>query len=463
MTTHPHRTALGEASAFLLRRFASASHAAVLLALLLVTTLGLQLVRAVVVELWAIVSRAARAIARWRQGTSRSEPEDPQAEHDETESAIFDRWRPAVNERALLALCAAAQRERHDIGRFRQTTIYATYRVPPDRASPPPAAVMLRDPAMWRDLSYWMSAIGLSLFTAIAVATAWLGPVGVIGMTLLFRIWGPDPAPDADYPDWLASFSTADGVLLVGLVVAVALLAPQATRAAAAFHAGLGVALLSPSGQARLEAELAEQRARRRLAVEAAEAERRRIERDLHDGAQQRLITLAMNLGMARRKFATDPTGAEELVAEAHAEAKQALGELRTLARGIHPAVLTDRGLDAALSAIAGRVGVPIDVTVELDRRPPTAVESAAYFVVAEALTNVARHAAATRASVSVTGGDEQVVVEITDDGVGGADLANGTGLSGLSDRVGSIDGSLEVLSPPGGPTVVRAELPCAS
>jgi signal transduction histidine kinase len=235
------------------------------------------------------------------------------------------------------------------------------------------------------------------------------------------------------------------------------------TRAAAAVHAGLGEALLSPGGQARLQAELAEQRARRRLAVEAAETERRRIERDLHDGAQQRLVTLAMTLGMARQKFATDPAGAERLLAEAHAEAKQALGELRSLARGIHPAVLTDRGLDAALSALAGRAGVPVDVVIELHRRPPTSVESAAYFVVAEALTNVTRHAAATRASVSVVGDDNRVVVEITDDGAGGADPADGTGLAGLTERVGSIDGRLEVLSPPGGPTVVRAELPCAS
>jgi signal transduction histidine kinase len=252
---------------------------------------------------------------------------------------------------------------------------------------------------------------------------------------------------------------------IVGLIVAVgvAMMATRLTRLAASAHAGLGEALLRPGGHARLQAELDEQRARRRLAVEAAEAERRRIERDLHDGAQQRLVSLAMNLGMARQRFASDPTAAEQLVADAHAEAKLALGELRALARGIHPAVLTDRGLDAALSALAGRVGVPVDVDVVLAGRPPTAVESAAYFVVAEALTNVARHASATRASVSIVEYDGRVIVEISDDGIGGADVAIGTGLAGLADRVDSIDGRMEVRSPLGGPTVVRAELPCAS
>jgi signal transduction histidine kinase len=197
--------------------------------------------------------------------------------------------------------------------------------------------------------------------------------------------------------------------------------------------------------------------------VEAAEGERRRIERDLPDGAQQRLVSLAMNLGMARQKFDSDPAAAQDLFVDAHAEAKLALGELRALVRGIHPAILTDRGLDAALSALAGRVGVPVDVEVMLEHRPPTAVESAAYFVVAEALTNVARHASATRASVSVVEHEDLIVVEVCDDGIGGADLASGTGLAGLADRVDSIDGRMELRSPLGGPTVVRAELPCAS
>jgi len=329
----------------------------------------------------------------------------------------------------------------------------------------------VRDPATWRDLAYWVSAVVLAVITAGVVAAAWVAPVALIAVPLAARLSTaalPDsgaalPGSGAAVGGWWSSLSTADSVLLVSLAVAIALAAPALTRAAATAHAGLGEALLSPGGQAQLRAELDEQRARRRLAVEAAETERRRIERDLHDGAQQRLVSLAMNLGMARQKFATDLTGAQQLVADAHAEAKLALGELRSLARGIHPAVLTDRGLDAALSALAGRVGVPVDVEVALERRPPTAVESAAYFVVAEALTNVTRHAAATRASVSVSEVADMVVVEVADDGIGGADPANGTGLAGLADRIDSIEGRLEVRSPLGGPTVVQAELPCAS
>jgi signal transduction histidine kinase len=160
---------------------------------------------------------------------------------------------------------------------------------------------------------------------------------------------------------------------------------------------------------------------------------------------------------------AKDPEQARALLDEAHDEAKRALGELRNLARGIHPAVLTDRGLDAALSALAGRSAVPVEVSVELPRRPPPAVESAAYFVVAEALVNVARHAAARRAVVRVTTRDARLIVEVSDDGVGGADPRAGSGLAGLADRVTAVDGSFSVSSPAGGPTVIRAELPCES
>jgi signal transduction histidine kinase len=193
-----------------------------------------------------------------------------------------------------------------------------------------------------------------------------------------------------------------------------------------------------------------------------AATERRRIERDLHDGAQQRLVALAMDLGMAREKLASQPEAARALIDEAHDGAKRALAELRNLARGIHPAVLTDRGLDAAISALAARSPVPVEVDVQLHGRPPAAVESTAYFVVAEALANVAKHAAATHAEVRVIRKDEWLLVEVCDDSVGGADPAGG-GLAGLADRVAAVDGRLAVASPQGGPTVVRAELPCGS
>ncbi len=210
--------------------------------------------------------------------------------------------------------------------------------------------------------------------------------------------------------------------------------------------------------------ERVEQLTRQRTeAVDAAVAERRRIERDLHDGAQQRLTALAIDLGRARAKLDSDPEGARALVEQAHEDSKQALAELRSLARGIHPAILTDRGLDAALSALAARSPVPVEISVDVGARPSVAVESTAYFVVAEALTNAAKHASATRLWVRVWREGDVVVVEIEDNGVGGARIEPGGGLEGLTTRVATVDGTLAVSSAAGGPTIVRGELPCAS
>jgi signal transduction histidine kinase len=174
-------------------------------------------------------------------------------------------------------------------------------------------------------------------------------------------------------------------------------------------------------------------------------------------------VALAMDLGMAREKLDTDPESARELVGEAHDEAKRALVELRGLVRGIHPAVLTERGLDAALSSVVARTSVPVQLVVDVDERPSPAIESAAYFVVTEALTNVDRHAQATRALVEVVRRDDRLVVEVSDDGVGGADDGAGTGLRGLAGRVESLGGWMRVMSPSGGPTTILVELPCAS
>jgi signal transduction histidine kinase len=203
--------------------------------------------------------------------------------------------------------------------------------------------------------------------------------------------------------------------------------------------------------------ELTESRSR---VLAATLAERRRIERDLHDGAQQRLVSLAMELGMAKEKMAIDPAAARKLVEEAHGEAKRALADIRDLVRGIHPAVLSDRGLDAAISALADRCPVPVDVDVELDGRLPEVVETTAYFVVAEALANVAKHSGASEARVVVRRvPEDRLVVEVVDDGKGGADPEAGTGLAGLADRLAALDGRLFVESPAGGPTRVGAEL----
>jgi signal transduction histidine kinase len=217
--------------------------------------------------------------------------------------------------------------------------------------------------------------------------------------------------------------------------------------------------LLAPGARERV-GELERSRA---AVVRTQEEERRRLERDLHDGVQARLVALALDLGMARDKLAGgEADAARELLDEAHEEAKSTLVELRELVRGVHPAILADRGLDAALSALAARCPVPVEVDADV-RRLPAALESAAYFVVAEALANVAKHSGASRADVRVRALDGRVVVEVADDGRGGARVGAGSGLVGLEDRVRALDGTLRIASPEGGPTILVAELPCAS
>jgi signal transduction histidine kinase len=214
-------------------------------------------------------------------------------------------------------------------------------------------------------------------------------------------------------------------------------------------------------GRSDAEARVEELTASRAGAVEAAETQLRRIERDLHDGAQARLVALGMNLGLAEQQLSKDPERAQEHLTEARASAADALKELRDLARGIHPPILVDRGLGPAISALAAHAAVPVRVDVELDERPPAAVETAAYFVAAEAIANALKHAQASRIDVGVRERGDAVVVRVVDDGHGGASEANG-GLHGLRQRVEALDGSLRIASPAGGPTVIEAMLPCA-
>jgi signal transduction histidine kinase len=193
--------------------------------------------------------------------------------------------------------------------------------------------------------------------------------------------------------------------------------------------------------------------------IDVALDERRRLERNLHDGAQQRLVALSLTMRLAQARIGTDPPSAESLLAGAHEELNLAIAELRELARGIHPAVLSDRGLEAALEALAGRSPVPVAMTMPRCRLPYP-VEAAAYYVVAEALTNVVRYAEASHATVSIERRNGHAIVEVADDGVGGADPSRGSGLQGLADRVAALDGRLEVDSPPGAGTTVRVEFP---
>jgi signal transduction histidine kinase len=225
--------------------------------------------------------------------------------------------------------------------------------------------------------------------------------------------------------------------------------------------AGAAAALRNERLDAELRAKVVELRASRSRIVQAGYDERRRLERDLHDGAQQRLMALGINLRLARDRVGRDPQEAAELLDASLQELSEATGELRELARGIHPAVLTDRGLEAAIKGLAGRSPVPVEVLETPDDRLPTPVESAIYFVVAEALTNAARYAEAKRVMVSVVRRNGQVDIEVSDDGVGGADLDQGSGLRGLHDRVGALDGRLRVTSVGGEGTTLKASIPC--
>jgi signal transduction histidine kinase len=235
---------------------------------------------------------------------------------------------------------------------------------------------------------------------------------------------------------------------------------PSLVRAAAAAAA---LQLENERLEAELRARVEELQTSRSRLVDVSMGERRRLERDLHDGAQQRLVALSLQLGLARRKLEDDPVTGGLLLDAARSELNRALEELRELARGIHPAILTDRGLGAALHALAERAPLPVDLHQMPEDRLPPAVEAAAYFVVAESLTNVAKYSSAEHATVRVGREDGVAVVEVRDDGVGGADPTSGTGLRGLADRVAALDGRLEVHSPPGGGTVIRANIPCAT
>jgi signal transduction histidine kinase len=235
------------------------------------------------------------------------------------------------------------------------------------------------------------------------------------------------------------------------------------TLAHGLFVAAFGAALLlNRPREAQLTERIDVLEETRAGAVDEQESELRRIERDLHDGAQARLVALGMSLGMAEQRLSEDPERAGELLAEARAGAEQALRELRDLARGIHPPVLTDRGLAAALSALTDSTPIPVTLDVALPRRPPPAVESAAYFVAAEALANAGKYSHAERITIRIDEADGVLTVAVHDDGQGGAD-PDGGGLAGLRRRVQALDGRLRVISPLGGPTTIRAELPCAS
>ncbi len=326
---------------------------------------------------------------------------------------------------------------------------------------------VLRDPGRWLELLHGLLMLLLGPLWFTLVTGFWSLALAVLGFPLY-----ASAIPDGPAVQWRVLGTTYDARELLGRVlfgaagVLLLFVASWVAGLTARADVAMARALLGQRESDALRSEVTTLRSTRAAVVDAADAERRRIERDLHDGVQPQLVSLAMNLGLAQRKLDTDPQAASALIGEAHEEAKRAITELRNVIRGVHPAVLAERGLDPALSALAARSPVPVtvDVARELaDRRLPATIEAVAYFVVAESLTNVARHAHAESASVIVEAKGDRLVVRISDDGVGGAVPVPGSGLAGLRDRVAAVDGTLTVDSPPGGGTVITVELPCAS
>ncbi|MDC0769596.1 sensor histidine kinase [Streptomyces sp. HD] len=327
--------------------------------------------------------------------------------------------------------------------------------VPSPYAGPrPPLPGWLRSPAGRRQLAYHLLFGPLLALAAVFVLLMWA--TSAVAVSIYVWIWLVPP-------EWRLGQAgyTPEGAYVTAAGVALLCAASWLTGALARLDTRTATVRLGPSREeqlARRVEDLAESRAG---LVDAVDAERRRIERDLHDGAQQRLVSLAVNLGLAKATLGDLTEDARRVIDEAHREAKEAIEELNGLVRGLHPAVLEDRGLDAAISGIAARAPLPVGVTVNLTSRPSPAVEAVAYFVVSEALANVVKHAEASRAEVTVECPGATLVLVVSDDGVGGAEPAGGTGLAGLAKRVASVDGRLSVDSPVGGPTVMTVELPC--
>ena len=355
---------------------------------------------------------------------------------------------------------AVANRERARLSRWNPPGTRPERFIEPE---PLPAGLRaaLADSAVRREFG-WLCAhatfgfvlglIGLTLpLNAVQYVTFplwwWLVPTAAGGPGLVF--WPVDDLVDA----------LGVGLLGVGWLAVAIGLGPGVAR----LQAWTGRRLLPPSADTDLSLRVAQLTATRAAALDAHAVELRRIERSMHDGTQNRLVAVNVLLGAARRALARDPASAEAMLARAQDAAEQALAELRTVARSILPAVLADRGLAGSLTSLAGACGVPCRVDVDVPGRCAASVEATAYFVVAEALTNVAKHSGAASAAVTVRRDGDRLLLRIDDDGHGGADQGRGSGLTGIRRRVEAYDGRLVVTSPPGGPTTIQVELPCGS
>jgi signal transduction histidine kinase len=321
------------------------------------------------------------------------------------------------------------------------------------------------DESRWRDVLYVAVNLPLSLLEVAVVASVW-----VLALTIVTTPLWYDAAETAALPWFLGPWADHDALsvstrTLLGL--ALLPVAASISQLVIALHRGVVRGLLCTSESRELRRQVETLRESRSAVLDVEATELHRIERDLHDGAQQRLVMLTIDLGLASERIDEDPAAAKALILEGQAEARQALAEIRDLVRGIAPSILLDRGLIAALQSIAGRGPVPTVIESDLaaSERLPAATERAAYFVVTEALANVAKHSGARRCTVRCHRDDARedgprLVVEVSDDGRGGATIEPGGGLAGLSSRVAGVDGTFAVSSPPGGPTVVRAEIP---
>ncbi|WP_333772944.1 sensor histidine kinase [Streptomyces sp. IBSBF 3136] len=321
---------------------------------------------------------------------------------------------------------------------------------------------VLKSGASWRSLLYALLRFPWTVFSFVVAVNFWAYGWALLTYPLWFWVFpmyggqgGLQLYGDAHHSVYLDNPFEITLTALVGLLFTLA--TPWIVRGLTTVDGLMVRGLLGPS---RLSARVVELESDRGVVVDTAAADLRRIERDLHDGAQARLVALAMDLGLAKEKLREDPRAAARMVEDAHGEVKTALQELRDLARGIHPAVLTDRGLDAALSSVASRCTVPVRVEVDLPARPVPAIEGIAYFTVSELLQNISKHSRARSASVDVWRSADRLMIQVMDDGVGGADATRGSGLGGLAGRLDAVDGVLVVDSPAGGPTRVIAELP---
>jgi signal transduction histidine kinase len=312
-----------------------------------------------------------------------------------------------------------------------------------------------RSPLAWRAVGYHLLAGLTGTAGFLALIAFWTA--GTTLTTIALYEWA---LPQVNIFGW----HLHDPLVLIA-IGAVGLLAfftaPWVARGLAGADTWLATSVLGPSRIDRLDDRVRTLTVSRAGLVDATDLERRRLERDLHDGIQQRLTSLAVHLGVAREELGDVPEAVRQVIVEAHEQTKQTLSELRDIVRGLHPAVLESRGLDAALSGVVARAAVEVDLRVDVPVRPAPAIEAVAYFAVCEALTNVTKHAGARRVEIDVRRAGDVLHLLFADDGKGGASVDGGTGLRGMSQRVASVDGRIDILSPPGEGTRITVELPC--